>query len=71
VGAYGLRKPQDLAAGRANHGVSPKHLQRYLSELQLRFNERWNEADLFSPVLRAAISADPFPDRRLTAEPTG
>ena len=55
----------------AYHGVSPKHLQRYLTEFQLPFNERWNEADPFSPVLRAAISADPFPYRLLTAEPTG
>ncbi len=55
----------------AYHGVSPKHLQRYLNEFQFRFNERWSEADLFSPVLRAAIAAEPFPYRRLTAEPTG
>jgi len=55
----------------AYHGVSPKHLQRYLNEFQFRFNERWNEEDLFSPVLHAAITAEPFPYRRLTAEPTG
>ena len=55
----------------AYHGVSPKHLQRYLNEFQFRFNKRWHEADLFSPVLQAAIDADPFPYRHLTAEPTG
>ena len=55
----------------AYHGVSPKHLQRYLNEFQFRFNERWHEADLFSPVLHAAIAADPFPYRHLIAEPTG
>jgi transposase-like protein len=55
----------------AYHGVSPKHLQRYLNEFQFRFNKRWHEADLFSPVLHAAIAADPFPYRDLTAEPTG
>jgi hypothetical protein len=55
----------------AYHGVSPKHLQRYLNEFQFRFNERWSEADLSSPVLHAAIAAEPFPYRRLTAEPTG
>ena len=55
----------------AYHGVSPKHLQRYLNEFQFRFNQRWQEADLFSPVLQAAIDADPFPYRHLTAEPTG
>jgi transposase-like protein len=52
----------------AYHGVSPKHLQRYLNEFQFRFNKRWQEADLFSPVLCAAIAADPFPYPHLTAE---
>jgi transposase-like protein len=52
----------------AYHGVGPKHLQRYLNEFQFRFNKRWQEADLFSPVLCAAIAADPFPYRHLTAE---
>ena len=52
----------------AYHGVSRKHLQRYLNEFQFRFNKRWQEADLFSPVLCAAIAADPFPYRHLTAE---
>jgi transposase-like protein len=55
----------------AYHGVSPKHLQRYLDEFQFRFNKRWHEADLFSPVLHAAIAADPFPYRHLAAERTG
>jgi hypothetical protein len=55
----------------AYHGVSPKHLQRYLNEFEFRFNKRWHEADLFSPVLHAAIAADPFPYRHLTAERTG
>ena len=55
----------------AYHGVSPKHLQRYLDEFQFRFNKRWCEADLFLPVLHAAIAANPFPYQSLTAEPTG
>lgn len=55
----------------AYHGVSPKHLQRYLNEFQFRFNKRWHEADLFAPVLQAAIAAEPFPYQALTAEPTG
>ncbi len=55
----------------AYHGVSPKHLQRYLNEFQFRFNQRWQEADLFSPVLYAAIAAYPVPYRHLTAERTG
>ena len=55
----------------AYHGVSPKHLQRYLNESRFRFNKRWHEADLFSPFLHAAINADPFTYRHLTAERTG
>jgi hypothetical protein len=55
----------------AYHAVSPKHLQRYLNEFEFRFNKRWHEADLFSPVLHAAIAADPFPYRHLIAERTG
>ena len=55
----------------AYHGVSPKHLQGYLNEFQFRFNTRWHEEDLFSPVLHAAIAADSFPYRHLTAERTG
>jgi len=55
----------------AYHGVSPRNLQRYLNEFRFRFNKRWEEADLFSPALRAAIAADPFPYRHLTAERTG
>ena len=53
------------------HGVSPKPLQRYLNEFVFRFNQRWQEADLFSPVLTSAIAADPLPYRHLTAERTG
>jgi hypothetical protein len=53
------------------HGVSPKHLQRYLNEFVFRFNQRWQEADLFFPVLRCAIAADPLPYDHLTAEEAG
>jgi hypothetical protein len=53
------------------HGVSPKHRQRYLNEFVFRFNQRWQEADLFSPVLHGAIAADPLPCQHLTAERTG
>jgi hypothetical protein len=53
------------------HGVSPKHLQRYLNEFVFRFNQRWQEADLFSPVLHGAIAADPLPYQHSTAERTG
>ncbi len=53
------------------HGVSPKHLQRYLDEFVFRFGRRWQEAELFSRVLHCAIGAAPFPYRQLTAERTG
>ncbi|MCP5056787.1 MAG: IS1595 family transposase [bacterium] len=53
------------------HGVSPKHLQRYLDEFVFRFDQRWKEAELFPRVLHCAIGAEPFPYHRLTAERTG
>ncbi len=53
------------------HGVSPKHLHRYLHEFVFRFNRRWQETELFSRVLLCAIGAGPFPYKCLTAEPTG
>jgi transposase-like protein len=53
------------------HGVSPKHLQRYLDEFVYRFNRRWREDALSGFVLRRALQARPFPYSRLTAEPVG
>ena len=53
------------------HGVSPKHLQRYLHEFVFRFNQRWHENELFSRVLLCAISAGPSPYNQLTAERSG
>jgi hypothetical protein len=53
------------------HGVSPKHLQRYLDEFVFRFDRRWKEAELFPRVLHCAIDANPFPYHHLTAERTG
>ncbi len=53
------------------HGVSPKHLQRYLDEFVFRFNRRWQEAELFPRVLDSAIGAEPFPYYPLTAERIG
>ena len=53
------------------HGVSPKHLQRYLDEFVFRFDRRWEETKLFPRVLRCAIDAEPFPYYRLTAERSG
>ena len=53
------------------HGVSPKHLQRYLDEFVFRFDRRWEEAELFPRVLHCAIDTVPFPYHRLTAERSG
>ena len=48
-----------------------KLVQPYLNEFQFGFNKRWHKADLFPPLLQAAIDAGPFPYRHLTAEQTG
>jgi transposase-like protein len=53
------------------HGVSQKHLQRYLDEFVFRFDRRWKEAELFLRVLHRALGAPPCPYRKLTAEPIG
>ena len=53
------------------HGVSPKHLQRYLDEFSYRFDRRWHESDLFGLVLRRVAGGQPLPYRRLVAEGTG
>ena len=39
-----------------HHGVSDKHLQRYLSEFCYRFNRRYIEKQLFNRSLRACLS---------------
>ena len=53
------------------HGVSPKHLTRYLDEFTYRFNERWRDEELFDRVLGCAVRAEPLPYRQLVAEPIG
>ena len=50
------------------HGVSAKHLHRYLQEFVYRTNRRWLQADLFFYVLRRAVSGQPITWLRLTAE---
>ena len=50
------------------HGVSAKHLPRYLQEFVYRTNRRWLQADLFFYVLRRAVSGEPVTWLRLTAE---
>jgi transposase-like protein len=53
------------------HGVSPKHLQRYLDEFVFRFDRRWQETELFIRVLNRATQAAPCSYRQLTAERIG
>ncbi len=52
------------------HGVSPKHLQRYLDEFSYRFDRRWREGELFGFVLRRVACGQPLPYRQLVAEGT-
>jgi transposase-like protein len=53
------------------HGVSPKHLQRYLDEFVFRFDRRWQETELFIRVLHRALDTAPCPYHQLTAERIG
>ena len=53
------------------HGVSHKHLARYLGEYRYRLNGRWHEEDLFPAVLLRAVQGEPLPYHRLTAELVG
>ena len=52
------------------HGVSPKHLPRYLDEFSYRFDRRWREGELFAFVLRRVARGSPLPYRQLVAEGT-
>lgn len=53
------------------HGVSPKHLPRYLDEFVYRFDRRWREDELAGFVLCRAAHAAPLPYPLLTAELRG
>jgi len=53
------------------HGVSQKHLNRYLQEFTYRFDRRVREDELFLFVLRRVSHGDPLSYDRLTAEVTG
>jgi transposase-like protein len=53
------------------HGVSRKHLPRYLDEFAYRFNQRTRPRELFVHVLERALAADPLPYHRLVAESAG
>ncbi len=52
------------------HGVSAKHLQRYLDEYSYRFDRRWRESELFGFVLWRVARGQPLPYRQLVAEGT-
>jgi transposase-like protein/ribosomal protein L37AE/L43A len=52
------------------HGVSPKHLPRYLDEFSYRFDRRWREGELFAFVLRRVAQGEPLPYAQLVAEGT-
>ena len=51
------------------HGVSPKHLQRYLDEFAFRFDRRWRETELFIRVLHRTLDAAPCPYPEATPWP--
>jgi hypothetical protein len=54
------------------HGVSGKHLQRYLEEFVYRFDRRWREGEMFGFVLRRAVQGKPLSYGCLvTAEASG
>jgi hypothetical protein len=53
------------------HGVSPKHLPRYLDEFSYRFDRRWREDELLAFVLRRLARGEPLPYHQLVAERTG
>ena len=52
------------------HRVSVKHLHRYLTEFEYRFNAR-HVADRFSMTVREMVAATPMPMKQLTAEASG
>ena len=49
------------------HGVSPKHLQRYLDEFVFRFNRRSKDKTLFVRILNRAVAFPPCPYREFAA----
>ena len=55
----------------AFHGVSKKHMQRYLDEFVFRFDRRVNEYGLLRALLNRVARSEPCPYARLTAETIG
>ncbi|NIA10120.1 MAG: hypothetical protein GWP10_10455 [Nitrospiraceae bacterium] len=48
------------------HGVSNKHLRRYLAEYRYRFNRRFWKSQLFGRLANAAVNASPLTYAELT-----
>ncbi|MBN1345444.1 MAG: hypothetical protein JXQ73_22310 [Phycisphaerae bacterium] len=48
-----------------NHGVSPKHLDDYLAEINDRANRRWLEANLFDRLIQAALDSKAITNKEL------
>jgi transposase-like protein len=53
------------------HGVSKKHMHRYLAEFEFRFNRRGNEFGILGALLTQAARSEPWPYARLVAETIG
>ena len=47
------------------HKLDPKHLGRYLSEFNYRFNRRFDMPSMISRLARAAVNTAPMPERLL------
>ena len=69
--ALDLLESQRPGCAGTYHGVSNKHLERYLQEFVYRFNRRHFEFALFEHVIRAAATAPPLTYDQLTAERIG
>jgi transposase-like protein len=50
------------------HGVSKKHMPRYLDEFTFRLNRRWDELALFLAIVGRSLSSPPLPYASLIAE---
>ena len=49
----------------ACHAIRPKHAQRYLSELEFRFNRRFDLPDIIPHLVYVALRTPPMPERLL------
>ena len=49
----------------AYHAIRPKHAQRYLSELEFRFNRRFDLPDIIPHLVYVALRTPPMPERLL------